>query len=355
MKAFWLILLNELFVAWQRKCHGLHLGRQFVKKTLHTVFLEYLTCTCLWYTEKAIGHLLGYWKHGRFKMPKCILATHPLRFAGSANVVPFPSKPDRQPYSMANRGLRIELPVLNSSHNLDIYPTFPFAILDCHYENDFSCAIKIPLEETGTSSVFMRLLVNTRNGSNGGKFSAEQMAKTEIRTIYITKQLLDKPEVWSRKCLLHSKSTEAYGYKIIQVGPKCFRWHQEAMVLDMMSLKDTYKRASVVVTTNFVFCSDDRNHCFAVILAVQGLLRRGKEKESWSLSVGFLLRLKGVVMNDWLEQCNRARIDFTMNSKRHDMVQLPDLSCEESPLIVSANASEEEILNQKIIVLDIRI
>ncbi|KAG4422270.1 hypothetical protein IFR04_004650 [Cadophora malorum] len=41
-----------------------------------------------------------------------VLALHPLDFAMSKNIIPFPSKPRRQPYSMTNKGLQIELPIL---------------------------------------------------------------------------------------------------------------------------------------------------------------------------------------------------------------------------------------------------
>ncbi|KAH7361081.1 heterokaryon incompatibility protein-domain-containing protein, partial [Rhexocercosporidium sp. MPI-PUGE-AT-0058] len=71
-----------------------------------------------------------------------VFATHPTDFAGSANVVPFPSKPDRLAYSMTNRGLRIELPILNPSPQ----SYGQVALLDCHYENDFSGVIGITLK-----------------------------------------------------------------------------------------------------------------------------------------------------------------------------------------------------------------
>ncbi|KAE9372496.1 HET-domain-containing protein, partial [Stipitochalara longipes BDJ] len=71
-----------------------------------------------------------------------VLANHPAHFAGSANIVPFPSEPERQPFSMTNRGLRIELRVLNYRN---IRREQLVGILDCHYKDDFSSAIGIYL------------------------------------------------------------------------------------------------------------------------------------------------------------------------------------------------------------------
>jgi hypothetical protein len=123
-----------------------------------------------------------------------VLAISPAEFARSADLVPFPSKPDRQLSSMTNKGLRIELPLLKCIHDR---PKFALiTILNCHYENDFSDAIRIALAETDTSSVFTRFV-----GREEIKISAKQMAEAMIRTIYIVKQLPKTSEVWARKCV----------------------------------------------------------------------------------------------------------------------------------------------------------
>jgi hypothetical protein len=40
-----------------------------------------------------------------------VFAETPAAFVGSGNIVPIPSKSERQPYAMTNKGLRIELPL----------------------------------------------------------------------------------------------------------------------------------------------------------------------------------------------------------------------------------------------------
>jgi hypothetical protein len=83
-----------------------------------------------------------------------VLATRPSYFAGSADIVPYPSDPDRQPFSMANRGLRIELPMLE----LGKIPgdDYMVGLLSCHYENDFSGVIGVFLQKTVNRSMFTR-------------------------------------------------------------------------------------------------------------------------------------------------------------------------------------------------------
>lgn len=69
------------------------------------------------------------------------LADSPSRFEQSGNIIPIPSSPERLPYAMTNKGLRIELPLtpLGGSYGVSI------AVLDCQYENDFSGLLGIVL------------------------------------------------------------------------------------------------------------------------------------------------------------------------------------------------------------------
>ncbi|PMD65672.1 HET-domain-containing protein, partial [Hyaloscypha bicolor E] len=73
-----------------------------------------------------------------------VFANSPDAFLGSEDVVPFPSKPRRQPHSVTNKGVRIELPVTRNTES-GFYPRCEFAILDCQIKDDFSGAIGIPL------------------------------------------------------------------------------------------------------------------------------------------------------------------------------------------------------------------
>ncbi|KAE9362962.1 HET-domain-containing protein, partial [Stipitochalara longipes BDJ] len=65
------------------------------------------------------------------------LANSPARFRKSGNIIPLPSNAARQPYTMTNKGLRIETDLTAG--------TPPVAILECHYDNDFSGLLGIRL------------------------------------------------------------------------------------------------------------------------------------------------------------------------------------------------------------------
>jgi hypothetical protein len=76
------------------------------------------------------------------------------------------------------------------------------------------------------------------------------------------------------------------------------------------------------------------------------------------LKVELMLKPKGVDLNTWLEECNKATVDDPMAAKPHEAVQLPNAMNAlglEGPLTVSARVTKEGIINQKIIVLDVQI
>ncbi|KAH8750877.1 heterokaryon incompatibility protein-domain-containing protein [Hyaloscypha finlandica] len=110
-----------------------------------------------------------------------VFASSPDNFLGSEDVVPFPSKPGRQPLSMTNKGVRIEVPVLAHSTDRSSFK-YPFAILDCQINDDFSGAIGIPLTPTHDDSTFIRNTIEKII-----TWPASGFAGLEARTIYIAK------------------------------------------------------------------------------------------------------------------------------------------------------------------------
>lgn len=139
-----------------------------------------------------------------------VLAIEPANFAGSENVVPFPSKPGRQPYLMTNKGLRIELPLLTYNDN---FGTDSIAMLDCHYENDFSGPIGISLKQAATSSVFTRFSCLV-----GRKYPAEHVRRIAIETIYIVKQLSKTNDALYGTCLIRWESIQSQGYQFSKLA-----------------------------------------------------------------------------------------------------------------------------------------
>jgi hypothetical protein len=65
-----------------------------------------------------------------------LLARSPQDFSRSARIVPFRSLHHKAPYSMTNKGLQFQLPLVPGRQS-----NRSIALLDYHYENDFSgCA-----------------------------------------------------------------------------------------------------------------------------------------------------------------------------------------------------------------------
>lgn len=84
---------------------------------------------------------------------------------------------DTPPYTMTNRGLHIRLPLLPIEDQNKYV-----GILDCHKTLDFSGRLGIPLFGTTNSSHFFR-----SPSSELQIYSNKEVAKAEVRTIYIDK------------------------------------------------------------------------------------------------------------------------------------------------------------------------
>jgi hypothetical protein len=70
------------------------------------------------------------------------LAEHPIEFRDASHIVPLPGVPDT--YSLTSSGLRIDLLLVPS--NYLSFQRGVWGVLRCHYENDFTGPLAIPLE-----------------------------------------------------------------------------------------------------------------------------------------------------------------------------------------------------------------
>ena len=162
-----------------------------------------------------------------------ILADSPAAFEGSGNIVPIRGIAGRQPYSMTNKGLRIELPLLIPDGTK--LPDYPVAMLDCQFENDFSGSLGIALRKTSNSSEFRR-----EAGCGLRKYSPTQTESAPVRIIYIGKNLkVHQPETLC--CIVRSNSIQDHGYHIVQVAPRNFLWNKDTKTLQMAFQEQTNK------------------------------------------------------------------------------------------------------------------
>jgi hypothetical protein len=145
-----------------------------------------------------------------------VIAKSPKAFLGCEEIIPFPGTAGRQPYTMTNRGLRIELPIMElpiRTHKEGLR-ILRIAILDCQVMDDFSGFVGIALEETSEESVF------TRHVSRAPKvYSDLSSNEVEIQTVYLAKKLPEYKPRGPETCLIRSESMNSYGYQIVQVLP----------------------------------------------------------------------------------------------------------------------------------------
>ena len=277
-----------------------------------------------------------------------VLALHPLDFAMSKNIIPFPSKPRRQPYSMTNKGLQIELPILEVIDDEE-HGSYCIALLDCHYEDDFSHIIALSLVDTEKSFEFLRSHIKPVI-----TYPIERMKDLEVGTIVISKHpsTMGETKVF-RKCLVRVKCTEPRVYTMEQIGGHNTKWNPEAMVLNMtFAIPDGVLQyaSSTIMFTDI----EHGNSSFAIFIAI----RTGPfffspwEKKTFDL----LSKPRDVTLDEWSKSLKAGEIDWDRRRKKEvQLIFLPDNEGLEGPLTIKASIKKEEILNQWIDVLIIEI
>jgi hypothetical protein len=144
-----------------------------------------------------------------------VLAVSPDQFQNCGQIIPCPSNAETpRPYSMTNIGLNIQLPLLHAAEGGSI------GLLDCHFEDDFSGRLGIRLRETSTPSVFCRMRTFK------SKYSESECAAAKIRAIYIGKVFQEENQrnQQTRPCIIRSNPMKRYGYEICNFYVGNSRW-----------------------------------------------------------------------------------------------------------------------------------
>jgi hypothetical protein len=277
-----------------------------------------------------------------------ILAPSPAAFALSSKIVPFPSTPDREPYTMTNKGLRIDLRLLEKGR---IYGTF--ALLDCHYEDDFSGVIGIPLEETSNTSVYTRLSMRPPR-----KWSTEVTENVKVRTIYVSKRVSRerrKDKAQDIKCLIRRGSLRNPDSQILKVLPSSFRSNLETGVI-FVALEYNDERGAHGATLIVEFYCRKFNNYFAVVLSVL------YDSDPYLDEEGNLLKALKIISqpeggashklikDKWKKQWRTERAWKDEDTQLVNVSKHPQGA---GIMKITARASYEMILNQSVLVLDV--
>ena len=277
-----------------------------------------------------------------------VLAPSPAAFAMSANVVPFPSAPNRQPYTMTNKGLRIDLRLWIKRRQYA-----PVALLDCHYEDDFSGVIGISLKKRSNTSIYSRLSMGTPR-----MWSTEETEDAEERTIYVTKRFSrerHKDKAQDVKCLIRHGSLQNPDIQILKVLPSCFRSNTETGVV-FVALEYDVVREGHGATLIVKFYSRQFENYFAVVLSLLHDSYHCLDAEQvLQPNVKIISQLEGgsshISFNDGWENEWKTERDWKLeDTQLVNVFQHPQGT---GTIKITAVASYEMILNQIVLVLDV--
>jgi Heterokaryon incompatibility protein (HET) len=127
-----------------------------------------------------------------------IFAPSPRNYQASSSMVTIQRKSDTAPYVMTNKGLQIQLPLVE-------VPGYVIGLLDCQTEHEIATCTGILLKRTHTSDVFVRVQSKNigQSGENGDllrnvtggllKVTHGQASAAIIRTVYLQKNAYEIP------------------------------------------------------------------------------------------------------------------------------------------------------------------
>ena len=147
-----------------------------------------------------------------------ILAIHPDQFRESGNIYPLKPRTTRlNTYSMTNRGLHIDLPILDQPGGKHRF----LGILNCHFQDDYSSYIALPLGKVDmdeTSDTYVKRYSAIKHLQLGYDLvPSESAARASVQTIFIGSHTSRAPEhVYSLEFdTLHKLSSALdHGYQL---------------------------------------------------------------------------------------------------------------------------------------------
>jgi hypothetical protein len=277
-----------------------------------------------------------------------VLAVSPAAFAGSESVIPIPSgKSESQPSSMTNKGLRIEVPLLNRAITENL--SHPVALLNCQFEMDFSGQLGIFLNKTSDNSIF------TRWGRGGvKKISITEAQQARVELIYISKHSIQESPSRKDACIVRCDSIYNHGFHILHIGPKPSHnlWNPQTSTLQIAADQfevgsKTYSRDPSFATISFY--NEETNAGFAVAIQIYHSMRA-------NAFVKIQPKPEGMAKDRWLSGWKRYA-STSSNSRDETAPGWKDFDSQKIRskqwYNFSAKVVRENILNQVVYVLSV--
>jgi hypothetical protein len=195
-----------------------------------------------------------------------IFAESPGDYQYSSSVVPFQRSTDTAPYVMTNKGLQIEMPLIEKSG-------YVLGLLDCQFNDEISTCIAIVLLRTHTPDVFFRTKGATvgehaveggvREGGGLVVITHREALQAVSSRIYIPRDEYEVPLQRSSYQVKFS-DLQKQGFRLVLTRPKHanhsnVRWNEEAQSMHILNvLRSSWQSVA------FVFHHQERKVAFAV-------------------------------------------------------------------------------------------
>ncbi|KAH8654577.1 heterokaryon incompatibility protein-domain-containing protein [Tricladium varicosporioides] len=200
-----------------------------------------------------------------------IFAGSPDSFKDSRSIIPIPSRggTKTQPHSLSNKGLLIETRYESNEFGdpLGVSPGEFYAVLECHYEYDYTSLITIALldcsvSRDGEEGVFQRKQnggLNTADVS-GGKFL--QMKTRVITIVQNQSSTTVSRECFPSVCIVNYNIARERGFEITETYPSSALWFGEQQTMDNGSWES--QKATVVGETQTLRPVGSEKHADAI-------------------------------------------------------------------------------------------
>jgi hypothetical protein len=190
-----------------------------------------------------------------------IFAQSPANFGTRKSIVPIRRKTQTSPYLMTNKGLQIELPLIETDG-------LALGLLDCQNEDDFSRCLGIWLKKTHLSEVYLRCPEKTTEDVPGeerrwiSEVTYQQALAASKQTIYIQRDN-SKVSLERTSYQVKAQALTEHGFALVYTRPshrvKGVYWNNKTH-----SLQLSHPFGQAYTSLSFIFYSSESKTAFGV-------------------------------------------------------------------------------------------